>query len=1072
VTVELFANQPSTTVSSGGTTAPAQGTSQTWTVVSSTTFPAASSSAIPPTQFHVVDMATGKSSEIILVTNVSGSTWTVTRGAEGTTPVTHTVGFTIQQVVTAGGLSNFARQYNVTDWVNAVTTYGADPTGGDDSTTAIQTALLSFDTLGGWSQGQGGVVYLPAGQYKTSKPLIIPSGVTLIGSGWGSQLTLVIGSNCDVIQFATYDSTSQATILDVSASDITNAFWAGVRDLAIHGDSFYTTVVGYNHGINVTTNPLTDAAGSDPDFDPMPTIENVRIEACTGDGYFHNGRSGAFLKRVWSAYNNGNGFTFSFDTTAVDCLAEGTNCGFYLDHGSNIAAGCKSYNNSDNTWVADTSYAPGNICVYNAVMYFCILAVSGATIPSSDATHWTALETATAPQATGYGYYWDTNSGDHHWSAVEGQQNCCGDFYFKGPNAGTIGVDGQSATVNYNNGQPDYNAENPNHYAAVTLDGVSGVHVNLNSSDQSTGAGIICTSLNSPGNNTIIATTDKTESSVFYGGVPNFALVNGTGNGVTDWFNAVSYGADSTGTDDSTAAIQDAINATVTAGGGVVYFPAGNYKVESGVTKDVAGTAVYLVGDGRWITNILFYGSGDCIRLYDTTTYADRTINGSGVIGITIDGSNASGSVASYGLHAGDILQFRTDIAVQNFTYTGSMGVHFDNQYYWTEQMYGRIFAQNCTSHVVFDVASGSADTAGGSFDRAQLDISIIQGTDTQDGVVFQNGAYCTDGPGLSISGNFIANATPPTSAVLRITGTVAAGHPDAGTPAYIASCRLDIGTECDATEGQTGPYTIYFGSTANYISNCYGTMDFEAAGVFFQSSNNNGSQFAYNGSVTGDDNLAGTYVGNLTTSGVTVYGGADKPSFLRGDGNGLLYITDPAGLNSYIQQSQPAAISSATVANTTQLTSLGSMSVPTDDPTPGAVYRFSLTGSLSTNTTAPTYLCDVRWGGTAGTLLTSLHSTATANSPAFGGTLAAVPIKIIGDVSFRTGSTATCDLQMFWTNVNTPATPLTSSLVSTVTATTVTISSAELLSVDWQWGTSSTANTITIASSVFERVA
>lgn len=101
--IETYQNIPQTQVNAGGTDAPAPGTSQSWTVASSGSFPAANSSATQPTQFHVSDPALA--SEIILVTNVSGLTWTVTRGAEGTTPVAHAAGFTVKQVVTAGGLS-------------------------------------------------------------------------------------------------------------------------------------------------------------------------------------------------------------------------------------------------------------------------------------------------------------------------------------------------------------------------------------------------------------------------------------------------------------------------------------------------------------------------------------------------------------------------------------------------------------------------------------------------------------------------------------------------------------------------------------------------------------------------------------------------------------------------------------------------------------------------------------------------------------------------------------------------------------------------------------------------------
>lgn len=51
---------------------------------------------------------------------------------------------------------------------------GADPTGVNDSTAAIQAALTAA--------GAGGVTYLPPGTYLTTAPLSVPSGVTLLGS--------------------------------------------------------------------------------------------------------------------------------------------------------------------------------------------------------------------------------------------------------------------------------------------------------------------------------------------------------------------------------------------------------------------------------------------------------------------------------------------------------------------------------------------------------------------------------------------------------------------------------------------------------------------------------------------------------------------------------------------------------------------------------------------------------------------------------------------------------------------------------------------------------------------------
>lgn len=64
----------------------------------------------------------------------------------------------------------------------------------------------------------------------------------------------------------------------------------------------------------------------------------------------------------------------------------------------------------------------------------------------------------------------------------------------------------------------------------------------------------------------------------------------------TGWFTVTSYGAAGDGTTDDTAAINTAIAALNSAGGGVLYFPAGNYLVSAGLTSiTVAAT---IMGDG------------------------------------------------------------------------------------------------------------------------------------------------------------------------------------------------------------------------------------------------------------------------------------------------------------------------------------------------------------------------------------------------------------------------------------------------------------------------------------------
>ena len=110
VTTELFANPGSANpvVTSGGTTTPASGTSESWTITGlSGVFPAVSSSASPPTFCRCVDP--NKPTEILWITNISGTTATVTRGAESTATVNHGSNFQLELLLTGGGLGNLSQ---------------------------------------------------------------------------------------------------------------------------------------------------------------------------------------------------------------------------------------------------------------------------------------------------------------------------------------------------------------------------------------------------------------------------------------------------------------------------------------------------------------------------------------------------------------------------------------------------------------------------------------------------------------------------------------------------------------------------------------------------------------------------------------------------------------------------------------------------------------------------------------------------------------------------------------------------------------------------------------------------
>lgn len=219
-----FADNAQTTVALSKT-APAQGTTESWVVASSTGFPAASTSA--GTQFTIVDMAA--QSEIILVTNVSGTTWSVTRGVEGTTPVTHAAGFTVAHMLSSGALGQFLQNANNLSDVSAIATardnlgtvkvvnakkdFGAV----GDNTTDDTTALQNFFTAIGQGGSKAGTLgYIPAGTYKITNAIAGASLTRCMGAGKYLTVIQQHANNKDILQF---NGSSGANMLGVELSD-------------------------------------------------------------------------------------------------------------------------------------------------------------------------------------------------------------------------------------------------------------------------------------------------------------------------------------------------------------------------------------------------------------------------------------------------------------------------------------------------------------------------------------------------------------------------------------------------------------------------------------------------------------------------------------------------------------------------------------------------------------------------------------------------------------------------------------------------------------------------------------
>jgi hypothetical protein len=108
---------------------------------------------------------------------------------------------------------------------------------------------------------------------------------------------------------------------------------------------------------------------------------------------------------------------------------------------------------------------------------------------------------------------------------------------------------------------------------------------------------------------------------------------------VAQVFNVQGYGAKGDGIADDTAAIQAAINAANTAGGGVVHFPPGTYKTTAAL---IVKPNVIISGAGRHIS--LIYPSTASMTVFDLTqTTLTRTYNEIYSIGIVAQAASVTG---------------------------------------------------------------------------------------------------------------------------------------------------------------------------------------------------------------------------------------------------------------------------------------------------------------------------------------------------------------------------------------------------------------------------------------------
>ncbi|WP_406459722.1 hypothetical protein OH768_33620 [Streptomyces sp. NBC_01622] len=236
---------------------------------------------------------------------------------------------------------------SVRDWLN-VRDFGAIGDNAADDTAAIQAALAAAP--------MGGIVYLPAGAYRTSEPLTIPPAVTLQGTH--TNLMTVPGLTdppCYLKPLASFEGEAVIELVDAATGG-------------------YSTISAEHRILNVMIDGRDLPVGSGVDgLSAKGNIQNVglrdfTVRQCSGNGIYCGENEGINpyswrLHRVMLDNNAGHGLSVQImtDLTMIDCQAIGNFAnGFNIINAANShAIGCRAEWNGNNGYHLTGDWATG-----------------------------------------------------------------------------------------------------------------------------------------------------------------------------------------------------------------------------------------------------------------------------------------------------------------------------------------------------------------------------------------------------------------------------------------------------------------------------------------------------------------------------------------------------------------------------------------------------------------------------------------------------------------------------------------------------------------------------------------
>jgi hypothetical protein len=486
---------------------------------------------------------------------------------------------------------------------------------------------------------------------------------------------------------------------------------------------------------------------------------------------------------------------------------------------------------------------------------------------------------------------------------------------------------------------------------------------------------------------------------------------------------AFSGGADPTGAADSTAAIQAAISACQTAGGGIVYLPPGNYTV-TGLT--ISGSDVTLLGTGI---------GASFLTLKNASNAPVVSLTGTGTVNvhiqdISIDGNKANQTTAGIGISINtpySTIDSQHTIFNVDLISTWGDGISITGDTRVVRMMHVRVRQAGASG---YNLAGSDHQTA----------MCIADGCGSHGFVV-----YAGDPMFIGCKA-FYCDSLVNGSAGFRVEGT---------------GCYFNA---CEAQNNNESGWVIIGTAQNILLEGCAATSNgtnFAGAGAGVQVVN------ASNVSIVGGlftEIPAGKQTYGISLSGTTTN---TRALGFTAFGNVTAPYNDASSGTNYLEVVSKAAATTAVTVTAATITSLGSLAVPALDVARGARYVIRAFGTLTTGATPGTFTCDLRWGGTGGTLLVAVVSG--TDTAALTASITTQPILIQAEVTFVTATTCVVWITVSWRNSNT-ATTATTDVVKCITApVTVTTSSVQSLSLDWTW--SNANDSITIASSAFDRV-